>query len=135
MLNIFGRSLRVGARTTHYPEQPEPSPAAYRGQVVLNTGRCTGDGACAEACPSQAITVDYAEDGGWVWQLDDARCVFCGLCADACPADALELSNEFELAVRSRGDLVSRATFVSSAAGVEARGRQDTGSDQEGGSQ
>jgi formate hydrogenlyase subunit 6/NADH:ubiquinone oxidoreductase subunit I len=122
-LDILRGSLRTGVVTTRYPAVPEPAPPAFRGQVRLHPDRCTGDGACARACPSAAIAVEEVGDGGWRWALDDARCVFCGLCADVCPAAALELSPEFELAVRDAADLVTRVTFVPATV-VGADGRR-----------
>lgn len=112
MLDIFRRSLKTGLVTTGYPSAPEPAPAAYRGQVTLQTERCTGDAACARACPSAAITVLKTDDGGWVWELDDARCVFCGLCQEACPTQAIRLTNDFELATRETADLITQVTFT-----------------------
>jgi hydrogenase-4 component H len=101
-----------GVVTTSYPERSEPAPPAYRGQVLLRTDLCRGDGACARVCPSAAIVVERAAHDGWSWNLDDGRCVFCGLCAEVCPTEAIVLSNEFELSVRDRVDLVVRATFA-----------------------
>lgn len=112
MLSIFRRSLRVGIATVGYPHEPEPAPAAYRGQVTLRLDRCVGDGACARVCPSGAIRVEHT-DTGWTWELDDSQCVFCGLCAESCPENAIDLTNEFELAVRDPGDLVTCVQFVS----------------------
>jgi hydrogenase-4 component H len=112
VLRLFQRSLGGGVVTGTYPGEPEPAPPAYRGQITLNVERCTGDGACARVCPSDAISVGR-EDEGWVWELTDARCVFCGLCQDACPSQAIIISNEFELAVRDGRDLVTRVRFVS----------------------
>jgi hydrogenase-4 component H len=103
--------LKRGIVTTNYPEVAEPAPEAFRGQVLLDSGRCTGDGACARVCPSDAIVVTENADG-WVWTLDDARCVFCGLCQEVCPEQAISISNEFELATRSKDDLVTTVTFV-----------------------
>ncbi|MFN8591035.1 MAG: 4Fe-4S binding protein [Thermomicrobiales bacterium] len=111
MVSVLRRAARRGIATRGYPDTPEEAPPAYRGQVMLRTERCIGDGGCARACPSAAITVSSDAAGGWVWELDDARCVFCGLCAEACPTSALFLSNEFELAVRRRGELVTRVAF------------------------
>ncbi len=111
MLRLVQRSLR-GVVTGGYPETPEAAPPAYRGQVLLRTDRCTGDGACARVCPSDAINVTGNGDG-WTWELTDARCVFCGLCQDACPSQAIQLSNEFELGVRDSGDLMTRVQFTS----------------------
>ena len=111
MLSIFRHALKMGIVTTGYPEVAEPAPEAYRGHVLLDSGRCTGDGACARVCPSNAIIVTGSEDG-WVWTLDDARCVFCGLCQEVCPEQAILISNEFELATRASDDLVTTVTFV-----------------------
>jgi hydrogenase-4 component H len=111
MMRLFRRSLGAGIVTGAYPDSPEPAPRAYRGQVTLRTDRCSGDGACARVCPSQAIAVTR-QDRSWVWELTDARCVFCGLCMDVCPTRAIALSNEFELAVRGAGDLTTRVVFA-----------------------
>lgn len=102
----------AGVVTTSYPDVEEPAPLAYRGQVLLRTDLCSGDGACARVCPSAAIVVERTPSDGWRWELDDGRCVFCGLCAEVCPTEAIALSNDFELAVHNRADLVVRATFV-----------------------
>ena len=84
-MSVLGRSRRIGIVTTSYPEVAEPAPPAYRGQVLLVTERCLGDGACARVCPSGAIAVTGTPYEGWTWELDDSRCVFCGLCAEVCP--------------------------------------------------
>ena len=111
MVNPLRRGSRGGTVTTTYPEVPEAAPPAYRGQVLLRVERCTGDGACARVCPSGAISVTH-QGTGWTWELDDARCIFCGLCEPVCPSAAIAISNEFELAVRDRGDLVTRVAFA-----------------------
>jgi formate hydrogenlyase subunit 6/NADH:ubiquinone oxidoreductase subunit I len=118
MLNIFKHALRRGIVTTSYPSVEEPAPEPFRGQVLLDSGRCAGDGACARACPSNAIAVEQSEDG-WVWTLDDARCVFCGLCQEVCPEQAIVISNEFELATRASDDLVTTVTFVRGERGAD----------------
>lgn len=110
-MNVFRRGVRAGLVTTTYPDIAEQAPLAFRGQVQLLADRCVGDGACARVCPSEAITVTGTPETRWTWELDDGRCVFCGLCAEACPTAAIVLSNEFELSVRDRHDLVVRATF------------------------
>jgi hydrogenase-4 component H len=120
MLRVLRRSFTTPLQTTDYPDAPEPAPAAYRGQVQLDPARCTGDGACARACPSMAIQVVHADDGGWQWELSDARCVFCGLCRDACPTRAIVLSNEFELATRAATDLTTTARFRPAQKGASA---------------
>ena len=49
----------------------------------INVDECIACGACAEACPVEAIT---EKDGKYV--IDADKCVDCGACAEVCPVDA-----------------------------------------------
>ena len=51
--------------------------------AVVNTETCVGCGACADACPCDAIKV---VDGVAVVSDD---CAGCGACADACPTESI----------------------------------------------
>lgn len=46
---------------------------------------CLGCGACAGACPVEAIS---EQDGKFV--IDADTCIDCGSCAGNCPAEAIE---------------------------------------------
>lgn len=123
-MHLFQKSLKTGLVTTRYPAVSEPPPAAMRGRPVLDPNRCSGNGRCAEVCPAACIEVLPAQRGsGWSWQLDLAPCLFCGLCAEACPTGAITMSNDFELAVRDRRDLINRVTFRAPAAATLASAR------------
>ena len=50
----------------------------------VNADECTGCGACADACPSDAITV------GDVAVIDTNACVECLACVDECPTGAMK---------------------------------------------
>lgn len=53
--------------------------------AAVDTARCTGCGACAEACPMEAITVDATAT------IETCNCTGCGLCVDECPQEAITL--------------------------------------------
>ena len=44
---------------------------------------CIGCGACAEACPVNAIA-----EGDGKYEINADECIECGACAEACPVDA-----------------------------------------------
>ena len=49
----------------------------------VDEAKCVGCGACAGACPAEAITI------GDKAAIDAAKCVDCGACEGACPAEAI----------------------------------------------
>ena len=44
---------------------------------------CVACGACAEACPVEAIS-----EGDGKYVIDPEKCIDCGTCADVCPVEA-----------------------------------------------
>lgn len=116
MSSILRRRLATGIATSRYPAVPEVAPPAFRGMPELVDTACRGDGACSDVCPTAAINVASRRDG-WTWRLDRAACIGCGLCIEACPFAALAVSRGFELASRTRADLVETVHFNASAGG------------------
>ena len=88
-----------------YPDGPPPEmPERFRGRPVFDASKCPeGCTACADACPTRAITVN-----GTV-KVDLGRCLFCTDCVQACPTGAVSYSQDYRLAVRNREDLVVTA--------------------------
>ncbi|MEN8128218.1 MAG: 4Fe-4S binding protein [Planctomycetota bacterium] len=52
----------------------------------VDSGVCTGCGACVDSCPSEAIEM---QDGKAV--IIVANCVDCGVCVDECPVEAISM--------------------------------------------
>jgi ferredoxin len=70
-------------------------PASPLGVVDVNAGRCTLCGACANACPTDALELEQSPDATALY-LKHA-CVACRRCADVCPEGALEITRGLDL--------------------------------------
>jgi NADH-quinone oxidoreductase subunit I len=108
--------------TQQYPFDYYPPQPRYHGRHVLNRHpdgleKCVGCELCAWACPADAIYVEGGDNTeteryspgeryGKVYQINYLRCIFCGLCIEACPTRSLTMSNEYELALDNREQLI-----------------------------
>jgi formate hydrogenlyase subunit 6/NADH:ubiquinone oxidoreductase subunit I len=107
---ILRRRLSIERVTSHYPATDELPPPAFRGMPELRPSACQGGADCAAVCPTAALRVHHAGKD-WTWQLDLASCIACGLCMEACPEDAITMLPTYELASRTRADLVTTLVF------------------------
>jgi Ni,Fe-hydrogenase III small subunit/NAD-dependent dihydropyrimidine dehydrogenase PreA subunit len=102
MLDILKVRIRQGRETVAYPGGPPRFSDRFRGRPVLDPTRCPpGCGACAEGCPTGAIS----DPGVAAMRLDLGRCVFCARCVEACPAEAIAFTRDHRLAARGREEL------------------------------
>jgi len=64
--------------------------------MYVDVARCTGCGACVDACPAGAIQLAEDERGRYA-QIDPEACQACEACVAACPEEAIMVQLEGEL--------------------------------------
>jgi formate hydrogenlyase subunit 7 len=77
--------------------------------------------ACADACPTRAITMHA--DAGNRLDIDYGRCVVCQLCTEACPTGAMATSSDWAFGVRRREDLIWKQDAAAATPAGAARRR------------
>jgi len=93
--------------TFRYPLEELEKPYWLRGRPEINPELCIGCGACAQACPPNAITVHTdMREGLKRVRIFYGRCIYCGRCWEVCPENAIVLTNDYELATDNKEDLV-----------------------------
>lgn len=119
---LFG--LRHGSASTRWPgPEGDDGQDGVLGMPRYRPERCDeGCRACAEVCPTDAITMRETPDrtGGRL-DVDYGRCVVCQLCVEACPTDAMEASQDWAFGVRRREDLVWQAEQAEPAPPTDTR--------------
>ncbi len=120
MLKILRERRRQGYRTMAWPDGDPPQlPDRYRGLPVIDSSQCPdGCRQCADACPTDAVTIDDS------LKLDLGRCLFCTDCMDACPEGAIQYSGDFRMAFATRDDLVIDGRAVSLAQALDEKSRR-----------
>jgi Ni,Fe-hydrogenase III small subunit/Pyruvate/2-oxoacid:ferredoxin oxidoreductase delta subunit len=120
MLRVALARLKQGHRTIPYPNQAPVLPDRFRGLPVIDAAQCRdGCKACAEACPTTAITL---ESGGP--RLDLGRCLFCADCTEVCPTGAIRHTQDYRLATRQREDLVLEGQTLKLAEALDEKSRR-----------
>src|SRR5713101_8417618 len=119
MLQVSLARLKQGHRTIAYPEQEPTLPDRFRGLPVIDESKCPdGCRACAEACPTTAISIDNK------LRLDLGRCLFCTDCQEACPQEAIHYTTEYRMATRRREDLVLEGQMLERAQALDEKSRR-----------
>jgi len=100
--------LREGKATTPWPraDGSDGQDGVFGMPRFAPEGCQAGCSACADACPTGAITVKAEESGGERLTVDYGRCIACQLCVEACPAGAATASFDWAFGVRERSDLI-----------------------------
>lgn len=106
MLEILKKTLKTGCQTTKYPQVPDIAPQGFRGKPELIPDKCTYCGECVRICPPGVIWITE-KSGEKMLTLSYCGCIFCGRCEEACKYDAVKLTQEYELASKTKEDLLT----------------------------
>ena len=85
-------SLFKKPSTLMYPVIPREWEERTRGAVAINVDGCVLCGACARACPTNAIEVDRKAS---TWTIERMACVQCRGCVDNCPPKCLDMDQKY----------------------------------------
>jgi Ni,Fe-hydrogenase III small subunit/NAD-dependent dihydropyrimidine dehydrogenase PreA subunit len=116
--------LLQGRQTAPWPlAEGTDGQDGFLGMPRYRPGLC-GDEcqACADICPTEAITTRASSGANSRLDVDYGRCVVCQLCTESCPTGAMTTSSDWAFGVRSRSDLIWREeASAAPAAGGETR--------------
>ncbi|OIO03838.1 MAG: hydrogenase [Elusimicrobia bacterium CG_4_10_14_0_2_um_filter_56_8] len=124
MIDIINNRLEQGYRTSSFPDGDPGLPERFRGRPLLKPELCSaGCAACAESCPTKAITPASAGGKKGALTLDTGKCLFCTECLAACPSGAVSFTKDHRLAASRRGDLLlsSNEARLAESLGEELR--------------
>jgi Ni,Fe-hydrogenase III small subunit/formate hydrogenlyase subunit 6/NADH:ubiquinone oxidoreductase subunit I len=118
MFHIFKKAAQTRLVTIGYPQTPAQIPDHFRGAPSFDFPAWRDARPAADACPTGAISIQESEARRRV-TVDYGLCIYCGQCAEADGSDAVEITRNFELAARERGDLLLAAEYLLDAAGKQ----------------
>lgn len=118
MFKILKKTFDTGLVTIGYPDVPARISSRFRGAPRFNFDSWQDPRPAAEACPTGSLSVQESGSTRQV-TMDYGLCIYCGECSRADKTGAVEMSREFELAVRDRRDLVVTAEYELDAGGTQ----------------
>lgn len=103
----------VKPATILFPAVQPYFPKKFRGPPRYDPETCIGCTACAQVCPSDAITVTE-KNGKRILEVWYGKCTFCARCEEICPTDSIKLmeiygtpsSNKFDFMSKVEHDMV-----------------------------
>ncbi len=113
MLRILKKNFQVGKPTLPYCPGQTQAPEGFKGSPEIDPEKCTGCGKCIAACPTDALSIfDSRQEDQRTLFLNYGDCIFCGLCEPACPYQAISFKGKFELARKTKKELILDFPFT-----------------------
>ena len=111
MFKILNKTAQTGIVTIAYPDAPAPAPECFRGAPKFDFANWRDSRPAAMACPTGAISYRENQSEREV-TVDYGLCIYCGECAAADTTGAVQITQEYELAVLNRSDLITSAVYL-----------------------
>ena len=109
MLSILKNRFEQGYRTTRYPQEKIELWERYRGLPKINKDASIDlVEQCVQACPQDAIDVENR-------LIDMGRCIFCGTCERISKGRFVSFTQDFEISVAEKKQLLTDGTLSSLA--------------------
>lgn len=123
MFEILKKTFDTGLVTIGYPDASASVSERFRGAPRFDFAAWRDARPAVEACPTAALSI---REAGMIRQvtMDYGLCIFCGECSEADASGAVQMTTEFELAARARGDMVITAEYDLDVDGVQRELRQ-----------
>src|SRR5258708_31363237 len=101
MIKALAARLQLGHRTVAFPARDVTLPDRFRGLPVIDATKCPeGCRDCADACPTDAITINTIMNDQ-AFELRLVRCLFCTHCEQACPEGSIQYTQDYRLPPRA----------------------------------
>jgi Ni,Fe-hydrogenase III small subunit/formate hydrogenlyase subunit 6/NADH:ubiquinone oxidoreductase subunit I len=121
LLQTFTNKSSTRSLQDNYPNTKTLDEGLF-GVPRLRFEQCSSCGACANACPTNALTLQSVQDNTILQSKSEAvaqklslqlgSCVFCGRCQTACGDNAIQEEKSVEVAVTQRGNLLQEGFFA-----------------------
>ncbi len=80
-------------------------PEGFRGLPEFDAEKCVGCGACANSCPTGAMSFEDLEADRAV-RVNYGLCVYCATCEEICPEEAVKLTGEYRAWFKSKEEML-----------------------------
>jgi len=112
MFRLLKKNIQVGKAVVPYEPGISKAPEGFLGAPEIDPEKCTGCGKCIAPCPTDALTIaDSKQEDRRTLFLNYGDCIFCGLCEPACPYQAISFKGKFELARKTKKEMILDLQF------------------------